>query len=438
MPKRHDHVEWTEPEYAAMERHFHQGLSGIQSAIELNRVFHNNTMVRTQSSIGRKRQERGCVRGAGRVAGMAPVQEAPVRLPPPPKPDPVAQERERQERVKSLREEREALRDVAGEKSLRAALEAVIQRVVPKMPPPPRYVPRKATGRKASVETMVQQLSDWHGGENVRAEAVRGFNEFNDAILRQRVERIGDAHLSIKDRLESGGGYRFEKCIVGANGDFVSGTIHELEKHSDHDNVIMAVHATAGVLAKLLRSYAAEYPTVEVFCTSGNHGRLPDARRVQQKEPTRSWDTAVYLFAKEMLADCRNVTFHIPNSYSAAFDVYGWRFLQTHGHDVKSWNSIPWYGLNRLVGNINALEAARGTPIHYWLFGHFHNPSSLPHASGESFVNGSIIGANEFAFNALGKADRPTQWLLQTHPEQGVTARWPLYAADAIGPATRR
>lgn len=434
MGRRHDHVEWSPEEDAFILATI--PMTGYDVAVRINEQFHGGKGVRSQAAVGKRRWELGIRKSSPKNA--TPLQPKQPKPEPPPKPDPITAERERQERVKSLREEREALQAVAGEKSLRSALEAVVSRVVTRFDAPPKYVaPKSVKGKKPSVETAIQMFSDWHAGENVSAEAVRGFNEFNDRIFRERVDRVVEAHLSIKDRLESGGGYRFEKCIVGANGDFVSGTIHELEKHSDHDNIVWAVYETGRILANAVRQYAAQYPTVEVFCTSGNHGRLPDARRVQQKEPTRSWDTLVYLFAKEMLADCRNVSFFIPNSYSAAFDVYGWRFLQTHGHDVKSWNSIPWYGLNRLVGNINALEAGRGTPIHYWLFAHFHNASSLPHASGESFVNGSIIGSNEFAFNALGKADRPTQWLLQVHPEHGVGGRWPLFADAPIASPRR-
>ena len=361
----------------------------------------------------------------------------PPTLEPPAPIDPVEAERERQARLRALKDERDALKEVAGEKSLRATLETIVRATAQTFAPPPPYKPRTRTSRTSTPETMVSMLSDWHAGENVSAEGMRGFNQYNDDVFRRRVDAVVDVHLSIKERLEAGGGWRYERCVLGCNGDFVSGTIHELEKHSDHDNIVWAVYATGLVLADAIRRIAAEYPRVEVFCTSGNHGRLPDARRVQQKEPTRSWDTLVYLFAREHLRNLPNVSFFIPNSYSVAFDVYGWRFLQTHGHDVKSWNSIPWYGLNRLVSNINALEAGRGTPIHYWLFAHFHNASSLPHATGESFVNGSLIGANEFALNALGKADRPQQWMLSVHPEHGVTSRWPLYAAESIGAAVR-
>lgn len=358
--------------------------------------------------------------------------ETPIVLPPPAAPsppkDPVQAERERQEELRTLRERKALLKEVAGEESLRATVEKVLREVAPRLPAAPPYKPRAQKGPiAASRETMVQVLSDWHNGEVVYAESTRGHNAFNASVFEARVERVLEAHLSIKERLEAGGAWAYDECIVAANGDMVSGTIHELEKHSDHENVVWAVYETGMRLAGFLRALAGVYPKVTVVCTSGNHGRLPDARRVQQKEPTRSWDTVVYLFAKTALEQQRNVEFLIPNSYSAAFQVYDWRFLQTHGHDVKSWNSIPFYGINRLVGNINALEAGRGTPIHYWLLSHFHTLSSMPHATGEMFVNGSLIGGTEFTINALGKSDRPQQLMLSVHPEHGVTSRWPLY-----------
>lgn len=348
-----------------------------------------------------------------------------------PKPDPIEVERERQQRIKALKEEKALLTDVAGEQNFRSFLEALVLKVGHKLPPPPKYVAPKLKA-KTSRETHVLLLSDWHNGEVVSGEAMRGFNAFDKRVFAERVQRVIDAALEIKMMNETGGTYHYERLVVGLNGDFVSGTIHELEKHGDHENVVWAVYETGLKLGEALRALAAQYPSVDVFCTSGNHGRLPDARKVQQKEPTRSWDTMVYLIAKTALAEVKNIRWLIPNSYSVAYEVYGWRFLQTHGHDVKSWNGIPFYGINRMVSNINALEAGRGSAIHYWLLGHFHTLSSLPHATGEMFVNGSIIGGNEFSLNALGKVDRPQQLLLAVHPAQGISGQWRLYADSHI------
>lgn len=435
MAIRLDNTPWSEAEVKYLAQRTAERASARQLVIELNQRFHNNAAVRTYAAVTNAKQKYGVSQPTPPKAAAVNMAEYPSPVVPPVEPfkDPVEVERERRERLHTLKEEREAILAIAGERSLRAALDDLVARTSKRFDAPPPYRPRPVPkGIKVTTETIVQMWSDWHAGESVSAEAMRGFNEYSDAIFHERVDTIVAGHLSIKDRLEAGGQYRFEKCVIAANGDFVSGTIHELEKHSDHENVIWAVYDCGMVLASATRELAAVYPSIEVFCTSGNHGRLPDARRVQQKEPTRSWDTLVYLFARENLRDLPNVSFYIPNSYAVAFDIYGWRWLQTHGHDVKSWNSIPWYGLNRLIGNMNALEAGRGLPVHYWAFGHFHNASSLPHASGESFVNGSLIGSNEFALNALGKVDRPTQWMLQMHPEHGVTGRWPLFAGKPV------
>ena len=439
IPSPLDRVDWTPTETAYLIERVKQGVVARIIAKELNNQYHGGRPVRTTKAVQMKRMNEGLV---GRFHQDAELPPAPVipELPEPPTVtprDPIEVERERKTRLANLREEREAILAIAGERSLRAKLEALVQETARTFDPPPPYVPRKPKGAKTSAETVVQMFSDWHAGENVSGEAMRGFNEYNDTVFRERVSTVVSSHLAIKDRLEAGGAYQFERLIISANGDMVSGTIHELEKHSDYDNVVWAVYSCGMVLAEAIRDLAAVYPSVEVFCTSGNHGRLPDARRIQQKEPTRSWDTLVYLFAREHLRHLKTVQFFIPNSYAVAWDIYGWRWLQTHGHDVKSWNSIPWYGLNRLIGNMNALESGRGAPVHYWAFGHFHNASSLPHASGESFVNGSLIGSNEFALNALGKVDRPTQWMLQVHPEHGVTGRWPLFAAKPIAEPAR-
>lgn len=348
-------------------------------------------------------------------------------LPAVPPPDPVVEEQERLNRRRQLSEERDLLKAVAGERSLRAFLESLVRDTAQRFDPPPRYKP-PASVPGAVEETLVLMLSDWHAYEEVKAERTRGFNAYDAATFGRRVKRVVDAAISIKQRMERGKGWRFPRLIVSENGDLISGTIHELERHSDAPGVVHAAFGCARVLGQAIRDLSAHFVDVEVFCTPGNHGRFGDAKRMQQKDPWRSWDTLIALFAREKLDDCPNVRWHIPDAYSVAFDVYGWRFLQTHGHDVKSWNSIPWYGLNRLVGNINALESARGAVINHYLFGHFHTAASLPHAAGESFINGSLIGANEFAINALGKADKPCQWLLGVHPEHGVTHRWPLIA----------
>lgn len=337
------------------------------------------------------------------------------------------------ERTRVARHEREMLMAVSGERSLRTYLEKLVKDVAQDFPNPPAYVPPKKADADTVEETLVLMLSDWHMYETVDPERVRDFNAYSSEIAGRRVYTIVHSLIAIKKKMEKGGGWKFPRLVVSLNGDLISGSIHEVERHSDAPSVTHAVYGAGLLLAQALRDLAPHFEEIEVFCTSGNHGRLPDARRVQQKDPLRSWDTLIAWFAKEHLRALKDrIHFHTPNSYSVMFEVEGWNFLQTHGHDVKSWNQIPWYGINRMVGNINALEASRNRVVHHYLFGHFHTATSLPHAAGESFINGSLIGGTEFSVNALGKADKPTQWMFGVHRDHGVTHRWPLMG-DAAG-----
>jgi hypothetical protein len=360
----------------------------------------------------KKRKQRSraeIAQAAAKAVEVDPVEDAAAKL---------AQHRER------LRE-RSAINELAGERSFRALLEKLARDTVPALAPPPPYRPIK-TNAKPSTETLVQMLSDFHAYETVKPSRVRDFNAYNAAIFGLRARGVVENHIAIKRKLEAGGGWRFPELVIALNGDLISGTIHELERHSDAPNVVLAVYGAAMVLAQMIRDLGANYEAVRIFCTSGNHGRLPDARRVQQKDPLRNWDAMIAILAKEATRNIPHIEWVIPDSYAVGYSIEGWRFVQMHGHEVKSWNQIPYYGLNRVVTNLNALEASRGKPIHYWLFGHFHSLSQIPAAGGETIVNGSLIGGNEFSVNGLGKADMPKQWLFGVHREHGVTHRWPV------------
>jgi hypothetical protein len=352
----------------------------------------------------------------------------PAEVAEPDPPDPIEVERERIERVRKLHEEQTLIRDIAGERSLRAYLDQLVRATAQNFDTPPPYTARQKKAG-ATEETMLQMFSDWHSYEEISREGTRGFNEYNAAVMAQRVRRLVETHIDIKDRLEAGGGWNFRKLVIASNGDYVPGTIHELERHSDAPNTAMAVYGTGLILAQALRDLAGQYEEIEIFCTSGNHGRWPDAKRMQQKDPLRNWDTLVTLFAREHLRSVPNIKWYIPDAYSVGFQVYRWSFLQTHGHDIKSWGGIPFYGIQRFASNINALEASRAGMINYFLVSHFHQFSSLSIAAGELFVNGSVCGGTEYTINSMGKSDRPSQMMAGIHPDHGVTHRWPIYCS---------
>lgn len=152
-----------------------------------------------------------------------------VKPPETPPPDPILKERERLDRVRGLRQERELIRDIAGEQAFRAYLSNLVRKVIEPLEPPP-WQPPPQPSHGASVETLLLNFSDWHAYEVVKRERTQGLNEYNAAVFARRVKRVVDETIKIKQRLEAGGGWRLPRMVVSCNGDFVSGTIHETER----------------------------------------------------------------------------------------------------------------------------------------------------------------------------------------------------------------
>lgn len=300
---------------------------------------------------------------------------------------------------------------------------------------PPAYkCPPKSNS--TVTETLLLHLSDWHADEVVRQEAVIGLNSYNSHIVEKRVGRIVGNTIEIKDRLQKGG-HRFPSLVVAMNGDMVSGTIHEIEKHTDSGNIIKSVLKCAELLATAIRDLAGEFENVYCFGTSGNHGRLPDAKKVQLKDPTRSWDYLIYKYAELALKDCENVHIEIPDSWAVMYEIDRKMFYQGHGHFIKSWNSIPFYGISRLTSRLGAVLNKHYRPVDYWLFGHFHVNGSIENAGGEYLVNPSLIGPQEFGVHCLGDATSPGQSLYGVHAKYGITHRWKLNAEETWPTANR-
>ena len=317
------------------------------------------------------------------------------------------------------------IKAAAREKSIGDKLQETIKEVVPTLPVlksawrPPK---RKDEG---PFETVVQFLSDWHSFEYVSIERTRGLNAYSPEIMCQRAGQLVASHTSIHQKLTRGG-YRFPELVMLLGGDFSPGTIHDLERHAMGTNITQATMGCAWLLSQVIRSLSQLYDNIYIIGVGGNHGRLPDARRKQMKDPQRTWDWVIYQMLSWMLRDQPNLKFWFPDAWAAQIEIRGWNFLLNHGDDIKSWGGIPWYGIQRRTDKTLALEGARGNVINYQMLAHFHASTNIPHPAGETFINGSMIGGTEYSIDALGVSDPPKQLMCMVHEKRGITSRWPL------------
>jgi hypothetical protein len=209
-----------------------------------------------------------------------------------------------------------------------------------------------------------------------------------------------------------------------------SGTIHDIERHSDQ-TVIKTCMGIASMVAEGIQYLARHYPEVHVTGIVGNHGKLPDQRRKAYKDPERNWDYLIYLAIAQRLKETSNVTCFFPCAYYLQMNIKGWEFQITHGDDIKSWGQTPAYGLDRHARNQNSGEAMRGKHIDFFLLGHFHQELALDVGGADLIVNGDFKGTDEWIQGALGKNGCPRQTFFAVHEEHGITHRWGVKLANA-------
>ncbi|MBD3261069.1 MAG: hypothetical protein GF334_05205 [Candidatus Altiarchaeales archaeon] len=274
-------------------------------------------------------------------------------------------------------------------------------------------------------ESAMLVLSDSHGDQEILGKRVQNLEEYNFDIACLRAERIVDTTVShLIDNMKN---YKFERLYIAGLGDYVNGDIHNATEHSKWRNSLKNSMGMGELIAMMITDLSRYFPEI-VFCSvSGNHGRR--SFKKDYRGAQNNWDYLVAMHAATRLRNlvesgrCKIV---VPDSWSMGLSVYDWNFVLNHGDDVRSWNSIPHYGIERKTRRLGAIGAVQGTTPNYFLYGHFHTASTTQHTTGEVILNGSWAATDEYALNSLGAYSEPFQWLLGVHPNYGVTWRMPI------------
>src|SRR5262249_33292182 len=149
--------------------------------------------------------------------------------PPTPPPDPIDLERQKQEAEALRKEHVTAVKELAFREFLG---NLVKENVKPAWPvPPPK--PAARGPRKAHERTPLLTLTDWHFEEKVSSAGVLGLNSYDIPTACRRVHRIVSACRDWKQDFEAAGRFRLPSLTIALMGDFLTGTLHGLERHTD-------------------------------------------------------------------------------------------------------------------------------------------------------------------------------------------------------------
>lgn len=301
-------------------------------------------------------------------------------------------------------------------------------RSLPTVRPP---APLPASKRKGKTrESAVLLASCWHIGETVRAEEMGGLNAYDFDVFCARLQHVIDT--TVKFCLDNMVGYEFDELHVIHTGDAVSGIIHDELIESNCLNIVEQAHLGALVTAQALRELCAVFPKVVFTGVVGNHGRTEKAKRWKGKAQV-NWDYVFYNYLATMLRDQPNITFNVPLSFWAGIEIRGYNFHISHGDTAKSWNGIPFYGLNREAGKWTEIAAVQSKVWHYFIRSHYHTSGNLQRPAGEMILNASLKGGDEYAMG-LALFGAPIQTLFGVHERHGRTWQLSINAQNAAGP----
>jgi hypothetical protein len=315
------------------------------------------------------------------------------------------------------------LKNATKEQADTAALKALIGTAAQKLDTLelPAWVTKPSKdGSSPGVPTL--QLSDFHWGERVFAKQVNNVNSFDIATARTRLHYCVETaiHLCrILDRY-----MRYPGIVVPLGGDMVSGAIHEELRASNEIPTMPTVLDLVDNLVPVIRTLADTFGSVFLPCVSGNHGR--DTMKIYAKGRNHtSFDWLLYQFLARALAHDKRVTFYIPEASDAAYRIYGYSYLLTHGDQFRGGD-----GMIGALGPIlrgdhkkRSRNAQVGMDYDTMVMGHWHQRIHLNRV----IVNSCLKGYDEYAFTNNFPFEQPSQNLWITHPKHGVTYTMPVY-----------
>lgn len=256
------------------------------------------------------------------------------------------------------------------------------------------------------ITHAVLMASDWHFGLEVN----NHLNKFNTEICVQRVNQL--IEKTIKHCKTQN-----VKCLhLFFLGDLISGNIRNIIRLQNREDVSSQIIQVSELIVEMIAKLSYEIPYVTVSFCLGNH-----ERSIDKKENCLEVDNYLPLiksFVQLRVKDLNNVVVN-DNKYGdwvIVENILNHKFVGTHGHYVNK--NKANYQLSNIIG----------TDVDYVCLGHFHQNMSLTEYESQTFVNGSLVGSDEYS-KSLMLHTFPSQKLLMVNDE-GVFAEYTIKLKD--------
>ena len=267
-------------------------------------------------------------------------------------------------------------------------------------------------------ETAVIVHSDMHYGRKTIS--------YNPDVFVRRMKDLRDSIAKIKYLLNSE--YDFDKLVIFQLGDANDGT--DIYKTQPHHQAITNVEAQAYELSQIYVDHLTDlgdiFPRIEIEAVPGNHGR---AGRFAHEGA--NWDIVTYRYTQMQLANT-NIFLHmnpIDNPFIRQVGIRGWNYLLYHGHEIKSWGGIPWYGILLRLARWGMTNKYGNTDVA--VMGHFHSFGQWQFNKMLAMMSGTMVTDDDWALQSLGWESTAKWWMFGVNDKRPITWQYGLELAKS-------
>lgn len=204
------------------------------------------------------------------------------------------------------------------------------------------------------------------------------------------------------------------KLIIHIFGDIIAGTLHDLRTGA---TITEQFAAAVFLLTQAITFAAAHYPTVEVKCTTGNHGRIK-ARHGHKLAINQKWDSyesMIYFAIKMAVKDVPNVSVDIPLTPYYTWNAFDKKGFITHGDTVLDVGfPSSTIDIKKIRNQVNEWNAGKDK-FDLFMVGHVHCGAKVHLPTGAIFMsNGCLLPPDEYAVAVGHPNTQCGQWVFES------------------------
>lgn len=310
------------------------------------------------------------------------------------------------------------------------AVELLVEKITQLAPvsyaPPAYKAPRAYNRDHGHPQSAVLMFSDTHIGQVISPDQMLELGNYNFELF---LRRLGRLERSIRSIINDHTTTEVPEIVVAMLGDMIHGNLVHAVEAGQVNTLFTQFYAAGHAIAQFFRNLSTIAP-LRIETAVGNHPRWATQRKMPTDNRYSNLDQFLYAYVEALLRDVPTIKFNLTKQPFSLFTVQDHLFYAGHGDHLRGGDRIlgvPNHAIGRNLSTTAQTFSAAGRNLpSYFLFGHFHRPITLPHATGSVMINGGFPGLDGFGLMEAFNSSHPLQRFFLVHPKFGKAASYDI------------